>query len=308
MDYVSAINEIGPIEKDLSNGGISGGDGTKIIFDNVYYPKGLGVSPYSEIIYSLNGEYDFFATNPGLIEGTSAKFIIVTDEDTVYNETIRKTNSTRSVFIDVRTVNDLKIIVSGSAPDVLWAGAAVMKSNFTDFENLTPPTVLKASTIRDSYLTLNWYISECDTYIKEYIIYLNGEAYDTVNTNFKIIEGLARGTEYEIKVLAVDINENKSDFSEAITITTTGNLGIEDYQASGINIFPNPASDFINLELPVNTGNVNVRILNISGKVLFNNQYITESITIDTGFLSKGIYIVNVSSGKINAMLKLSVN
>ena len=72
---------------------------------------------------------------------------------------------------------------------------------------------------------------------------------------------------------------------------TQNALGVTDSQKSQISVYPNPATDFIQIS---NAGTVNkVRIFDMSGKLVSE----TSSTKIDVQKLPKGQYILNVHSG-----------
>jgi len=80
-----------------------------------------------------------------------------------------------------------------------------------------------------------------------------------------------------------------------------------------LNIYPVPASDFLNIQLTkAETGHVDIEILDISGRILlierFNNISKDYIIKIDISTLSKGIYYVSIKMGKNIINKKFVVN
>ncbi len=72
-------------------------------------------------------------------------------------------------------------------------------------------------------------------------------------------------------------------------------VGIEDYaQLEGLNIYPNPVQDYLNIELP-NTGNYEVHLFDMTGKQVLNrmieNDYQT---SYNLSNLKTGIYLLSV--------------
>ena len=55
INWLSAVNGWGPVERDRSNGETAAGDGRTLTIGGVTYVKGLGVHAYSEIRYQLDG-------------------------------------------------------------------------------------------------------------------------------------------------------------------------------------------------------------------------------------------------------------
>lgn len=56
LEWASATNGWGPVERDTSNGKKPAGDGTPISFGGVTYAKGLGVHARSEVVYYLGAK------------------------------------------------------------------------------------------------------------------------------------------------------------------------------------------------------------------------------------------------------------
>jgi hypothetical protein len=82
--------------------------------------------------------------------------------------------------------------------------------------------------------------------------------------------------------------------------------GIEDQgSASSFNMYPNPATDVVNISLSENANNAIVEITNALGQIVKTEKLNNSSITIPVNNLSKGMYFVNVRSenGKSDAKL-----
>jgi len=75
------------------------------------------------------------------------------------------------------------------------------------------------------------------------------------------------------------------------TLTVVNGLGIEDEKSSSlIRIYPNPATDILNIE----TEEIPdcVQIVDITGKCLLSKKVDSEKFGLDVSFLSKGIYLL----------------
>jgi hypothetical protein len=73
-------------------------------------------------------------------------------------------------------------------------------------------------------------------------------------------------------------------------------VGIEEFtNNNSINIFPNPTSLLLNIELLImNDGNYKVDVLNALGQVVLTEMFATKNVTINTQHLIKGMYFVNI--------------
>jgi glucosylceramidase len=79
--------------------------------------------------------------------------------------------------------------------------------------------------------------------------------------------------------------------------TTTGGLGVETLESSNpseINIFPNPATDYISVEC-VHKQNLKLSIFNIVGELVLKNELLSSTSEIDISSLPAGMYIIKVS-------------
>ncbi|HSU27028.1 MAG TPA: T9SS type A sorting domain-containing protein [Chitinophagaceae bacterium] len=80
------------------------------------------------------------------------------------------------------------------------------------------------------------------------------------------------------------------------------------YRADGFNVsvYPNPVPDQITIKItnqPVL--NTEVKIFDLSGKSIFQGNYVSNLITIDTRKLSQGMYVVEINSNGIIERVKI---
>ncbi|MCX7736703.1 MAG: carboxypeptidase regulatory-like domain-containing protein [Candidatus Kapabacteria bacterium] len=113
------------------------------------------------------------------------------------------------------------------------------------------------------------------------------------------------------KQINTDYSQNY-DLTVDLPIILEEPASVDDNQIlSGMNVYPSPASDFINLELIGESGMLNIGIFDLTG-----NEIMTESLAISQGAniikipvnnLSAGIYLINVRDGKQFRASKFSV-
>jgi hypothetical protein len=105
------------------------------------------------------------------------------------------------------------------------------------------------------------------------------------------------------------IKLHKKDGSISYTGTRTvifDGTGAEEY----ISVFPNPATDRINVKLPEGWKDqpVAINILNISGKLVFHQRLNYNSlITLDISVLLPGTYVIQLANSQHAALAKLTV-
>ena len=78
--------------------------------------------------------------------------------------------------------------------------------------------------------------------------------------------------------------------------------------ASGINVYPNPATDLVWLNLNL-TGDVKVVLYDVQGQTIMDMQFNADQSqhAIDVSDLSAGLYLINVKSADHNFTYKLRV-
>jgi hypothetical protein len=80
-----------------------------------------------------------------------------------------------------------------------------------------------------------------------------------------------------------------------------GLLSNDSYVKNKINIFPNPANDFIKLS---NIDQANIVITDITGKVVLNQVNVSEDASINISNLTSGVYFVSVNTENIQETIK----
>jgi flagellar hook assembly protein FlgD len=89
--------------------------------------------------------------------------------------------------------------------------------------------------------------------------------------------------------------------------------GLQSLSGNQITIFPNPVKETLNLliNIPANADVLNVNILDINGRKVYNQQINPTSgfynVTIDLSHLSAGVYQFNVQGNDFNTVKKLII-
>ena len=75
-----------------------------------------------------------------------------------------------------------------------------------------------------------------------------------------------------------------------------------------VNVFPNPSNNYLDIKLSPNwDSKINIKLYDISGKVLINNFYETTNIRFKTEFLSNGIYFIDIEDSRNLVTKKISI-
>ena len=104
------------------------------------------------------------------------------------------------------------------------------------------------------------------------------------------IEGLLEKGDY---ILTVTDNNG---CSEVQVFTIDGNLSVEDFAISNLKVYPNPAADFVNIDL-ANAGAYDILITSIKGDVITTSAIIANAGVnpIDVSELASGSYIIKMT-------------
>ncbi|MBR4136624.1 MAG: fibronectin type III domain-containing protein [Bacteroidales bacterium] len=111
------------------------------------------------------------------------------------------------------------------------------------------------------------------------------------------ILGLENGVEYEVQVRAV-CDDAFSEWSEMMMATAT-NSCIEDHLSKSITLYPNPATEMVNVE--VSDANIlitGVEVYNLYGQMVetFHGTSLQNRATINISSLADGMYFVRVAT------------
>lgn len=91
----------------------------------------------------------------------------------------------------------------------------------------------------------------------------------------------------------------------------TGSVGLNEIaNADDINIYPNPVSDVLNIDLQMAfgiSGNSIIHVTNSLGQIVFSQTVESSKIAINTSNFNKGIYFVSISNGGISRTRKIVV-
>ncbi len=74
-------------------------------------------------------------------------------------------------------------------------------------------------------------------------------------------------------------------------------MGLSSLGNEKLQVFPNPAKDFVNVTFPSNRGRW-VEILDLSGKKIVKNLFFEKNILLNLQEDDNGIYIINVFDDK----------
>ena len=156
------------------------------------------------------------------------------------------------------------------------------------------PTGLSVSNVGSDQITITWdNNSSADSWNIQYRPENGQLASATSLVNNYTIQGLMSGTTYRIQVQANCGSGNLSEWSDIITVTTTG---IHDYLENSVLLFPNPAKEVVNVQCTEQFYDAQVEVLDVYGKLLQTLKISSENTQINVSGLANGMYFVRVTT------------
>ncbi len=134
----------------------------------------------------------------------------------------------------------------------------------------------------------------------------NGNTGHYINVN---IDNMGYGT----NTLTLTVTHNGCVNKDEVNITfETCNVGIEDLEEIGINVYPNPSQGIFNITYDGTEDNLHFRIFNLQGQEVYSEHLNDKSDKnaikeINVSFLKKGLYIIRFYSKKGIRSGKLSI-
>ena len=135
VDWTSASNGWGPVERDMSVGEKAAGDGRPITLNGAVYAKGLGTHALADIRYNLEGICSTFTADVGVDDEVSTRgsvtFQVWADGVQVSDSGVMTgATATKTVSLSVGGVTELRLVVTdggngGSSDHADWADARV---------------------------------------------------------------------------------------------------------------------------------------------------------------------------------------
>ncbi|MFN2394275.1 MAG: T9SS type A sorting domain-containing protein [Bacteroidales bacterium] len=92
-----------------------------------------------------------------------------------------------------------------------------------------------------------------------------------------------------------------------VTFTAADALSAGTFDLAEINIYPNPASNKFFIDLPSGSGEMHLRLYDISGKLLFSKTTKAQQEVVDIENLKSGVYFVEIISNDYTVRKKIAV-
>ena len=129
-------------------------------------------------------------------------------------------------------------------------------------------------------------------------------------TSYSDIDPPAGPLYYAIEIINEEgcspVRDDNFDRSRS-NIQYNGLVGVEDVSVQGISIYPNPASDFLDIQIDVSNPDASISIYNIQGKAMISQSLLGVNTKIDISVLNPGVYIMRIKLNQDLLIRKLVV-
>jgi hypothetical protein len=96
--------------------------------------------------------------------------------------------------------------------------------------------------------------------------------------------------------------------TKSMTLMKAPNISVEENDIASFSLYPNPTTEFVNVELGSNiNGNANLEIYNLKGQLVMSENLNQKINTIEVSNLNKGLYILNIQSEQGKSSEKLII-
>ena len=171
---------------------------------------------------------------------------------------------------------------------------------FTTLNDDTPepcatPTGLSATDAGADFIALAW---DADPNVSSWNIQYRPQGGQLTSTasgsNSYTITGLEPETAYDIQVQADCGDGNTSEWSPAITVMTT--TGIESWLENSVNLYPNPAKEYVDIRVDGDLSVTMMEVYDVYGKLVNTVNVVENPTRINVSSLANGMYFVRVTT------------
>jgi len=232
---------------------------------------------------------------------------------TVYDPTtlvMPPANAMNFSAVNFNNVQEVGCIFSVGRPMYSYSFGLIQFSAYgvqstADGQAPTAPTNLTASNVVSTSFSLSWTASTDNVGVTSYEVFKNGTSAGTTTATSMSFSSLSENTSYNMTVKAKDAAGNISTLSQALSVKTPALISGMEENKDIINIYPNPANNWITVE--TNSDNQTLTITDLQGKLILTKS-ITGSINkLNLSSLKQGIYILEVRSDKYIQFKKLII-
>lgn len=205
----------------------------------------------------------------------------------------------------------LDSLIAGSNHfDIQHDAVVGIKPDISGIIELYPSENLTA-TVDIKNVTLKWEHASIASSLEliGYNVYRNDTLLtETINTGLSYEDINVSAGSHEYKVQSVFIGEGDGPFNSTEVYIS----GISDYLATAFEVYPNPASDFINIHIQHKLSNeLNCSMLDLNGRIITSYTLkigVGGTARLELPSVNCGIYILKVSSGAFTYSTKILID
>lgn len=119
--------------------------------------------------------------------------------------------------------------------------------------------------------------------------------------------GLLTGTPTEAGEFGVSVilDDGITEATQSYTLTVSGGqTSVSSLNASNVKVFPNPASDYINIS---NAQGAYLNIYDMTGKVIVEKAINSDNMSVNIAMLNRGLYVISLQNKDERIIRKLNV-
>ncbi|GAA3623612.1 T9SS type A sorting domain-containing protein [Flavivirga jejuensis] len=128
-----------------------------------------------------------------------------------------------------------------------------------------------------------------------------------VNTWVKLDYDISAIPTYDYREMHI-IMQNGTVYYDNIVLVSDGSLGTNDLTLETVKVYPNPATDKINIDLSTLGAKASIDIHDLTGKLVYNEKDVSNKLHSIEHHLKSGMYIVSIKSENKTITNKLLIN
>lgn len=260
------------------------------ITDEMYSQDGIGIHPVSELNVGVIGTGSFTGSDDGLV--LAAMYHIKATDNVVSITVMLDASTVAGGFIDA-SIKDTGTFIGGD-----------MTSLYT-----TTSVTVTATDVANGFITINFPASPIlapGAYYAAIELYSNAGANDIRVLDDRTITQPAWASAIYIPA---DVSYTNGEAFGIRLRMAGGDAGINEGLLVDVSVYPNPATDFANVNFDITQyHNASVQILNSNGQSIYSSLLTTQNHRIDLQNIAAGVYFVKIMADEGSIVRKLVVN
>lgn len=259
-------------------------------------------------IYKIDTNYIFIAGgSAGGIIASQVAYLDTTDNIPTYFSNLLATNGgfTGNSSTNTSYTTPIKGVVN-------YSGAMWRK----EWMSVGEPPIFSAHDNFDTIVPCNYGLSKAFYPTYTFPFYLIGSCAMQQEANAKgiynqifINNSSGHGAYLQSSPLIDTVLQKTSDFLYNIICTNILSVNVIENSESLFQIYPNPATETLNIEMSIDAKIAKIKIYNALGQIVKSNSNInSRSISIETADLTSGLYLIVLQSGDREINGKFTIN